>query len=264
MVDKPRAAAAAAFGLTILMAACGRSSSAGPTPTPTPTGPTMSGSLTVFAAASLTEAFNDDRARLSSASPGLSLTYSFAGSQQLVAQVQSGAPADVVATADEANMQKLVAANLVDTPRDFARNLLEIVVPPGNPKGVTGLADLARSDLKVVLEDPSVPAGKYGRQALDRAGVTVRPVSLELDVKSELQKIETGEADAGIVYVTDVRSAGSRASGVQIPAAQNVVATYPVAVVRGAKNRDAAQRFVDQLINGAGREALKARGFLAP
>lgn len=116
----------------------------------------------------------------------------------------------------------------------------------------------------MVLEDPSVPAGKYGRQALDKAGVTVHPVSLELDVKSELQKVVTGEADAGIVYVTDVRSAGSRASGVQIPAAQNVMATYPVAVVTNTKNRDAAERFVEQLISGAGREALKGRGFLAP
>ena len=161
-------------------------------------------------------------------------------------------------------MQKLVAANLVETPEDFAKNLLEIVVAPGNPKGVKGLADLARSDLKVVLEDPSVPAGKYGRQALDKHGVKVNPVSLELDVKSELQKVETGEADAGIVYVTDVKSAGTRATGVPIPADQNVVATYPVAVVKASTNHSLAQAFVDQLISGMGQDALKARGFLSP
>jgi molybdate transport system substrate-binding protein len=218
----------------------------------------------VFAAASLTEAFTDDKNRLTAASRGLTLTYSFAGSQQLVAQIQSGAPADVVATADEASMQKLVAANLVEAPRDFARNLIEVVVARGNPKGVKGLSDLARSDLKVVLEDPSVPAGKYGRQALDRAGVRVNPVSLELNVKSELQKVETGEADAGIVYITDVKSAGSVVAGVAIPADENVVATYPVAVVRATTNHAAAQAFVDQLIRGTGQDALLARGFLSP
>jgi molybdate transport system substrate-binding protein len=220
--------------------------------------------VTVFAAASLTEAFTDDKNHLAPANPGLTVTYSFAGSQQLVAQIQSGAPADVVATADEANMQKLVAATLVETPRAFATNLLEIVVARGNPKGVRGLADLARSDLRVVLEDPSVPAGKYGRQALDTQGVKVNPVSLELNVKSELRKVETGEADAGIVYVTDVKSAGSKAAGVAIPAEQNVVATYPVAVVRATRNHAAAQAFVDQLLSGKGQDALKARGFLSP
>jgi molybdate transport system substrate-binding protein len=220
--------------------------------------------VTVFAAASLTEAFTDDKNHLAPANPGLTVAYSFAGSQQLVAQIQSGAPADVVATADEANMQKLVAATLVETPRAFAANLLEIVVARGNPKGVRGLADLARSDLRVVLEDPSVPAGKYGRQALDTQGVKVNPVSLELNVKSELRKVETGEADAGIVYVTDVKSAGSKAAGVPIPAEQNVVATYPVAVVRATRNHAAAQAFVDQLLSGTGQDALKARGFLSP
>jgi molybdate transport system substrate-binding protein len=247
--------------VTLLLAACGSTSAP---PAATAPSPQLSGSLTVFAAASLTEAFTEDKSRLTTANPGLSVTYSFAGSQQLVAQIQSGAPADVVATADGTNMQKLTAANLVENPRDFARNLLEIVVAPGNPKGVRGLADLARADLKVVLEDPSVPAGKYGRQALDRQGVKVNPVSLDLDVKSELQKVETGEADAGIVYVTDVRSAGTRTTGVAIPAAQNVVATYPVAVVKATTNRALAQVFVDQLISGTGQEALKARGFLSP
>jgi molybdate transport system substrate-binding protein len=251
----------AALGLTLSVAACGSTSPGAAVATPSPK---LSGSLMVFAAASLTEAFTDDKNRLTTANPRLSVTYSFAGSQQLVAQIQSGAPADVVATADATNMQKLVAANLVETPKDFARNLLEIVVAPGNPRGVKGLTDLARADLKVVLEDPSVPAGKYGRQALDRQGVKASPVSLELDVKSELQKVETGEADAGIVYVTDVKSAGTRATGVAIPAEQNVVATYPVAVVKATANHALSQVFVDQLITGTGQDALKARGFLSP
>ena len=252
--------ALAAVGLSLLLAACGGSTS--PVFAVAPPLPKLSGSVTVFAAASLTEAFTDDKNHLAAANPGLTITYSFAGSQQLVAQIQSGAPADVVATADQPNMQKLVAANLVEPPRDFARNLLEIVVAPGNPKGVNGLSDLARSDLKVVLEDPSVPAGKYGRQALDKQGLKVNPVSLELDVKSELHKVEAGEADAGIVYVTDVKSAGGKATGVAIPADQNVVATYPVAVVKATANHGLAQAFVDQLISGTGQDALKSRGFL--
>src|SRR5947209_8163912 len=116
--------------------------------------------------------------------------------------MRAGAPADVVATADEESMAKLVSAGLVEPPRDFAKNKLQVVVARGDPRAINGLADLARSTLKVVLADPSVPAGKYARQVLDAAHVTVKPVSLELDVKSVLRKVAAGEADAGIVYVT--------------------------------------------------------------
>lgn len=236
----------------------GSSSRSAPTPDP------LTGSLTVFAAASLTEAFNDAKATLQNAHSGLSITYSFAGSQALAAQVRNGAPADVVATADLTTMQTLVTAGLVDAPRTFARNKLEIVVAPGNPKHITGLADLARGDLKVILEDPSVPAGKYGRQALQAQGVTAKPVSLPLDVKSELLAVEQGNADVGIVYVTDVSSAGTAVTGVPIPDNQNVVADYPIAVVKAATNTTAAQAFVDQMVSGAGRQALLARGFIGP
>ena len=251
----------------LLLAGCGTSAQSN-APTPATTGPPpvsrLMGHLTVLAAASLTESFNDDKASLAADNPRFSLDYSFAGSQQLVAQISAGAPADVVATADPDSMAKLVTAGLVEPPKDFARNKLEIVVAPGNPKRIDGLGALARSDLKVVLADPSVPAGKYGRQALDNAGVSVKPVSLELDVKAVLQKVTTGEADAGIVYVTDVKAAGSKAAGVDIPDAQNVLATYPVAVVKGTGNHAAAQAFVDQLLVGPGQRALSAHGFLAP
>jgi molybdate transport system substrate-binding protein len=224
----------------------------------------LSGDLTVFAAASLTEALSDDRAGLVSANPGLTMTLSFAGSQQLVAQLESGAPGDVVVTADQSSMQSLVQANLVEQPRSFARNRLEIAVAPGNPRRVKGLSDLARPDLRVVLADPAVPAGKYGRQALNKAGVSVSPVSLELDVKAELRKVESGDADAAIVYVTDVASAGAAAAGVPIPDNQNVVAVYPVAVVRATRNHAVALAYVEQLLSGPGRDALRRRGFLAP
>lgn len=254
-----------------LLAACGTTaeSTRGAPPAtgrPAVSGPAspLVGSLVVLAAASLTESFTDDKAALAGANPRLALDFSFGGSQQLVAQITAGAPADVVATADPDSMAKLVAAGLVEAPRDFARNKLQVVVPPGNPKKIDGLGALARGDLKVVLADPSVPAGKYGRQALDKAGVTVKPVSLELDVKAVLQKVTTGEADAGIVYVTDVKAAGAKAAGVDIPDDQNVLAIYPVAVVKGTGNHAAAQSFVDQLLVGPGQAALVAHGFLGP
>jgi molybdate transport system substrate-binding protein len=246
--------------LAVLLAGCGGTRRSATTPTTSP----LSGNLTVFAAASLTEAFNDEKTALQGTAPGLTLTYSFAGSQALVTQIQQGAPADVFASADQKNMQKLVDAGLVDTPRVFARNKLEIVVAPGNPKKITGLADLARPGLIVVLEDPSVPAGAYSQQALQGAGVTVKPKSLELDVKSTLSKVTSGEADAAIVYVSDVQSAGTKATGVAIPDAQNVIATYPIAVVKAGKNHAAAAAFIDELVTGSGQKALQGRGFLAP
>ena len=264
-----RISAAALVALGLAVAGCGTSSTsstaAAPGGQPASTADNLAGaSLTVFAAASLTEAFNDAKAKLQTAHQGLSITYSFAGSQTLVTQIKNGAPADVIATADTTTMQTLVDAGLVTTPRAFVHNVLEIVVAPRDPKGITGLKDLGRSDLKVVLEDPSVPAGRYGRQALQAQGVTVSPVSQPLDVKSALLAVEQGNADAAIVYVTDVTSAGSAVSGVQIPASQNVVATYPIAVVKASRNAAAAQAFVDDAVGGTTQQALVARGFLAP
>src|SRR5205085_7994324 len=140
----------------------------------------------------------------------------------------------------------------------FASNTLEIVVGQGNPKGITALSDLARADLIVVLADGAVPAGRYAQQALGKAGVTVDPASLELDVKAVVRTVASGEADAGVVYATDVAAAGDAVVGIDIPAEHNVVATYPVAVVRTTKNRPAAEAFVDQLLRGPGRAALEA------
>jgi molybdate transport system substrate-binding protein len=214
------------------------------------------GRVTVLAAASLAEAFAAFEA-------GAAVTYSFAGSQQLVAQVESGAPADVVATADEAAMERLVRAGLVEAPRIFARNRLAIAVQPGNRQGVNGLADLGRPGLRVALADPAVPAGRYAAQVLERAGVAVRPVSLELDVKAVAARVASGEAHAGIVYVTDVRDRPG-VERVDIPDPHNLVASYPVAVVRASGDAQAARAFVDRLLDGAGRTALAARGFLLP
>lgn len=224
----------------------------------------VSGRLTVFAAASLTEAFDDEQAALKADFPDLSITFSFAGSGALVTQIQQGAPADVVATADAASMDRLTAGGLVEAPTTLARNTLELLVGPGNPKGVRALADLSRPDLKVVLEDESVPAGRYAAQVLQTAGVMVKPVSKEADVKAAVAKVSSGEADAAIVYATDVAAAGAKGQGVEIPAEQNVVAEYPVAIVKATSNRDAASAFVAALVAGSGQAALRRHGFLPP
>jgi molybdate transport system substrate-binding protein len=178
-----------------------------------------------------------------------------------VQQVQQGAPADVIATADTSSMKTLTDAGLVETPTVFAHNKLQIAVAPGNPKGIHSLSDLSRSDVTVVLCDMTVPAGKYAAQALQQAGVTVTPKSLDPDVKTALSRVTSGEADATIVYVTDVTAAGSKAEGVTIPDNQNVVADYPIAIVKGTKDHAAASAFVNEVTNGAGQDALKARGF---
>lgn len=224
--------------------------------------PGLTGPLTTFAAASLSESFNDLGESLKASNPGLSLTYSFAGSGALVAQVAQGAPADVIATADAASMKKLSDANLVEDPVTFARNKLEILVAPGNPRGIRGLADLARRDIRFVSEDDSVPAGKYAAQVLQAARVTVRAVSREADVKSAVARVVSGEADAAIVYVTDVKAAGAKAQGVEIPDPQNIVAEYPIAVVKATGNYSAATAFVETVFGSSGQGALGAHGFL--
>ena len=224
--------------------------------------PKATGSLTVFAAASLTESFNDELAKLKAEQPDLSVTYNFAGSGALVTQVQQGAPADVIATADTDSMKKLIDGGLVESPEIFAHNKLEILVAPGNPMHINGLSDLSRGDIKFVTEDDTVPAGKYSKQILDKAGVTVNPVSKETDVKSAVAKVTSGEADATIVYQTDVMAAGSKGQGIQIPDGQNVIADYPIAIVKATNNHDGAAAFVDAIVHGSGQGALEQRGFL--
>lgn len=208
---------------------------------------------TVFAAASLTEAFSD----LGGA------TYSFAGSSTVVAQIWEGAPADVVATADERTMEVLVDAGLVRAPVIFATNTLAVVVERGNPEGIDTLDDLSDDDLVVVLVDPTVPAGAYTEQVLGDASVTVRARSLELDVKSALAKVTSGEADATIVYASDLRAAEADADGFVLPKVQNVTARYPIAAVIGG-DEDAAQRFIDRVLSERGMAVLRRHGFAAP
>ena len=246
--------------LVVGAAACGSSSK----PLGSPTTP-LSGDLNVFAAASLTSAFTEFGDELESANEGLSIENTFAGSQLLVTQIEHGAPADVFASADEKNMQKLIDQDLVETPQVFAKNLLQIAVAPGNPMNIQSLADTQKDGVKLVLADEEVPAGKYAREAYEKAGLPApKPVSNELDVKAVMQKLTSGEADAVVVYVTDVTAAGDKVEGVDIPENDNVIATYPIAVLKATKNQAAARAYLDAVVNGDGQVALEEAGFLPP
>ena len=218
--------------------------------------------IKVFAAASLTAAFTELGQRYTSANGGTKVTFNFAGSQALATQIRQAAPADVFASADTTNMDKV--KDLVGTPQNFASNLLQIVVEKGNPKAVKGLDDLANPDLKVVLAAPDVPAGRYAAEALNTAKVTVKPVSEEDNVKAVVTKVSLGEADAGMVYVTDVTAGGDKVQGVDIPKDQNVTATYPIATVKAGKAQDKAQAFMDLVLSDQGQQVLKQYGFLPP
>ncbi len=255
---------AAAFGLALVVACRSTTSpAASASPSAAPTAPAVTGPINVLAAASLTAAFKDEATAFQSANPGSTVNLTFAGSSTLATQIQNGAPGDVFASADIANMDK-VAGYVRGGSKIFARNRLEIVVRAGNPKSIRGLTDLAKSGTLVVLCAPAVPCGKYAAQALTKAGVSVTPVSQELDVKAVVAKVAAGEADAGIVYVTDVRAGGSAVAGVAIPDTQNVLAAYPVAVLSGAANPAAAQAFVDFLRSPGGQAVLANYSFLGP
>jgi molybdate transport system substrate-binding protein len=191
--------------------------------------------------------------------------FSFAGSSDLVAQIQQGAPADVFASADTSTMDIAVTGNLLDgRPRSFARNTLEIATPPGNPAGVTSLADLADPDMKVVLCAPVVPCGAAAAGVQKASGVDISPVSEEQSVTDVLGKVSSGEADAGLVYVTDVAAAGDAVHGVPFAESSEVVNTYPIATVKGSKHPDTAQRFADFVTGAEGQAVLAAAGFARP
>ncbi|MFI2296814.1 molybdate ABC transporter substrate-binding protein [Isoptericola sp. NPDC019571] len=248
------AAGAAALAVTAL-AGCGAPASGDDGGTTT---------LTVFAAASLKGSFEDLAEQFEAAHDGVDVQLSFAGSSDLVAQIQQGAPADVFASADTANMDKLVGDDLVTDPRDFATNTLEIAVPPGNPAGVESLQDLASPDVKLLLCAPEVPCGAASAKVADAAGLDLRPVSEEQSVTDVLGKVIAGEADAGLVYVTDVAAAGDDVEGVELPEASEAVNTYPIAPVADAEQAELAQEFVDLVLSDDGRRTLAGFGFAAP
>ena len=219
------------------------------------------GSITVDAAASLTEAFTTLKARFEKDHPGAKVKLTFGASSDLATQIAQGAPVDVFASASEKNMKALGGRAL--TPKDFVKNTLEIAVPPSNPAGITTPADLARSGIKVAVCDPAVPCGVVAAQVFKNLGITVHPAASLADVKSTLAAVESGEVDAGLVYVTDVRSAGRKVKGVEIPAAVNASTTYPIAALKDAKNATLAKAWVDFVRSDAGRTVLVAAGFVA-
>jgi molybdate transport system substrate-binding protein len=261
-VARPRHFVAPVLAATVLLvlAACGSND----TPTVTPSLPStvaLSGSITVLAASSLTESFNEIGRRFQDSHPGVHVTFSFDASSTLVQQAVAGAPADVLVTADTDTMQKAVDAGAVSAPTVFAHNRLSIIVAKGNPKGIHGLADLSRPGLVVVLCAVEVPCGKFAAQSLAKAGATVTPKSLEPNVKGVVSKVTLGEADAGIVYSTDVKAAGAQAEGVTIPPQQNVVADYPIATLKSTKNAALAAAFVAFVRSGEGTAVLTGAGF---
>ncbi len=227
--------------------------------------PKASGEIQVLAATSLTKAFNDLGAAFAAANPGAKANFVFAGSNDLATTVNEGGPADVFASADQNNMKKVTdAANTAGEPTIFATNLLEIMVQPGNPKGITGVADLANPDLTVITCDPAVPCGTYAQQIFTAAGVTVTPKSLEENVGGVVTKMKAGEGDAGIVYATDVLAAGDTAAGVEIPKDINVIAQYPIVTVKQTTNPATAQAFIDFVLSDAGQQILASYGFTGP
>ena len=248
-------------------ATTGAASSSVPVTIPTPSVPGSGGAgkITVFAASSLTKAFNEEGAAFTAANPGQTVAFSYGGSSTLVQQINAGAPADVFASADDANMKKLVAASENSgTPSQFARNSMEIIVATGNPKGIKTLADLANPSLDIVLCAPAVPCGAGAVAVLKNAGVTVTPKSQEQAVTGVVTKVTTGEADAGIVFVTDVSAATGKADGVAIPDAQNNISNYPIVVTKEARNPAGGASFTAFIESPAGQAILKKYGFLSP
>lgn len=221
--------------------------------------------LTVFAAASLTTVYGELEARFEKENPGVDVVLSTGGSSDLVTQMEQGAPADVFASADEKNMDRAVESSLISgEPTPFATNELTIAVQPGNPHGIASLADLENPDLSVVRCAVPVPCGSVSDAVLSDAGVTVTAVSEENSVTDVLGKVTAGEADAGLVYVTDVARSEGAAESVEIPEAADHRTTYPIAVTSGAADPDLAQKFVDLVTGPEGQKALADAGFGTP
>ncbi len=225
--------------------------------------PARSETVSVFAAASLTSALQAIAAVFEQGHAAVKVQLNFAGSSTLVRQIQEGAPADVFAAADEATMQKLVeSGEVTGAPQIFTRNALEIAVAPGNPKHVAALADLAKPGLLIALCGATVPCGRYAAEAFTKAGVAVPAASQEPDVKAVMTKVAMGEMDAGVVYVTDVRAAGGKVDGVSIPASSNVVARYPIVLLKGAPNPAVGAELVAFVVSAEGQRILATFGFL--
>jgi molybdate transport system substrate-binding protein len=263
---RPTCALAAAALLVTALAGCSSSSggaAGGTSPTSSPS-PTLTGSITVFAAASLEDVFKQIGTQFEAAHPGVTVTFSFNGSNTLATQIVNGAPADVFASAAPANMATVVNAGDASSSVTFAKNTMEIATPPSNPANVTGVSSLASSSVKVAVCQAAVPCGVTAQAIFKNAGITVTPVTEETEVSAVLTKVELDEVDAGIVYVTNVLSAGSKVKGIVIPANINASTDYPIAALTKSANPSVAAAFVAYVLSPAGQSILSAAGFEKP
>ncbi len=257
----------------VLLAGCGPSPSGPQTSDRTPaggsstegSGPAITGTVTVYAASSLKKSFDAIGAEFQQAHPGSTVEISYDGSSTLVTQLTGGAPADVFASADEKNMKKLMQANLASgTPALFASNTLQIAVAPGNPKKIAGLADLAKAGVRTVLCASEVPCGSAAHAALDAAKVTIEPASEEQNVAAVVTKVSTREADAGLVYQTDVSASDGKVDGVVFPESAQAVNKYPIVALKAAPNAAGAEAFIDLVVGAEGQKVLAGFGFAGP
>jgi molybdate transport system substrate-binding protein len=225
----------------------------------------VTGDITVFAAASLTETFTRLGKDFEAGNPGTKVRFNFAGSSALAQQLNQGAPADVFASAAPANMKQVTdTGTITDTPTTFARNQLEIAVQKGNPGKISGLPDFAVADKKIALCAEQVPCGAAAKKVFEAAEVTPRPDTLEQDVKAVLTKVSLGEVDGALVYRTDVRAAGDEIEGIDFPEAGQAVNDYPIAPVAKAPNAATAKAFVAFVVSDKGRAVLSSAGFVSP
>jgi len=255
--------AAAAVLVIGIVSGCGSSNNA--SSTSSTSGAAGGGKLIVFAAASLKKSFTDIGEQFKTDNPGSDVEFSFAGSSDLVTQLTQGAPADVFASADTKNMDKAAQADLLSgSPVNFASNTLTIVTAPGNPKKIASFKDLTQPGLSVVVCAPQVPCGSATATVEKATGVKLNPVSEESQVTDVLGKVTSGQADAGLVYVTDAQGAGDKVTAVAFPESSEAVNTYPIAVLKQSKNQDLAKKFVDLVTGEAGQKVLNAAGFAKP
>lgn len=254
-----------AASLVVALAGCGSDRAAPGSSTGSSTPEPSTATLTVFAAASLQKTFTTLGQQFEAAHSGAKVTFNFAGSADLVTQLQQGAPADVFASADTRNMAKATADKLVSgTPTTFASNTLEIAVPPDNPAKISSFSDLTEPGVKLVICAPAVPCGAAAEKIETATKTTLKPVSEESAVTDVLNKVQTGEADAGLVYVTDVKGAAGKVKGVPFPEAKEAVNEYPIAPLAASKNADLAREFTDLVTGPDGQKVLADAGFAKP
>jgi molybdate transport system substrate-binding protein len=224
----------------------------------------VSGTVNVFAAASLREAFTKLGRQFEVAHPGARIVFNFGPSSGLATQIAAGAPADVFASASTKNMGQVVTAGKASSPKKFASNIMEIAVPARNPAGISGLLDLAKPGVKVAVCQAVVPCGSTAATVFTNARLALTPVTEEVDVRAVLAKVTLGEVDAGVVYVTDVRAAGKKVKGIKIPTAVNASTKYPIATLTTAMNKAGGQAFTDYVLSADGAAVLTAAGFAKP